>query len=157
MFQANKIGLFTSFVINEEDGLFMEKCLVCNRDMRCLNNYRKDRKFCHPNCSSEFKRKRYLELNPAYRGLESGTMGTISELRVCVELLSRGYHVYRAVAPNALCDLAILKDGKLLRVEVTTGHIEFSGKVGYPPKDKTRFDLLAITLPEKIIFIPDKF
>ncbi len=82
------------------------------------------------------------------------------ELVVCVDLLRRGYHVFRAVAPNCACDLLILKDGTLTRVEVTTGYIGLKGNLAHPVKDPNRFDLLAVVTyredgREDIVYRPD--
>lgn len=63
-----------------------------------------------------------------YKNLSTGTKGALNELIVIVDLLTKGYDVFRAISPAASCDLAILKEGKLLRVEVTSGWIA-SGKL----------------------------
>ena len=72
-----------------------------------------------------------------------------------MDLLQKGYVVYRAIEGTASCDLAVLKNGRLLRIEVTTGHRKPYGGVGTPKKDARKFDILAITLPETILYRPD--
>jgi hypothetical protein len=47
-------------------------------------------------------------------------VGAIGELIVAADLLKKGYHVFRSCSPSCPCDLAILKDEKLFRVEVKT-------------------------------------
>jgi hypothetical protein len=54
------------------------------------------------------------------KGLSASTIGAISELAVCADLLSKGYDVFRSVSPGAQCDLIAQKDGNLIRVEVKT-------------------------------------
>ena len=54
------------------------------------------------------------------KGLSASTVGAISELAVCSDLLSKGYDVFRSVSPAAPCDLIAHKEGKLIRVEVKT-------------------------------------
>jgi hypothetical protein len=76
-------------------------------------------------------------------------------LEVAVDLLSRGFHVFRALSHSCSCDLAIVKDGKLIRVEVTTGHSNKNGTIGYPAKDETKFDILAVCTKNGIIYKPD--
>lgn len=80
--------------------------------------------------------------------LSSGTVGAVSELLTCVDLLQRGFEVFRAVSPACSCDLAILKDGRLLRVEVRTGAVyeKQDGTVGHylVRPDKEKSDILAI-------------
>jgi hypothetical protein len=55
-----------------------------------------------------------------FNGLAASTVGAISELAVCADLLSKGYDVFRSVSPAAPCDLIAQKEGKLIRVEVKT-------------------------------------
>lgn len=91
-------------------------------------------------------------------GLPTGTAGTISELLVGVDLLKRGYEVFRALSPSCSCDLSILKDGCLLRVEVKTGYR--NGATGNvittTPKDRDHFDIFAIVIRgEEIIYEPE--
>jgi len=67
-------------------------------------------------------------------------------MRVSTDLLMHGAEVFRALSPNCSCDLIILKDGKLLRVEVTTGHELLNGRVIHPKKTFAKRDLLAVVL-----------
>jgi hypothetical protein len=101
-------------------------------------------RFCSRTCKSKARfNKRFGE--KAYsRGLPSGTVGTISELTISADLLSKKYEVFRALSQNCSCDLAILKNGKLLRIEVRTGYKDMvSGKV-FTTKRRVRADILAI-------------
>lgn len=91
-------------------------------------------------------------------GLASSTTGAVSELTVACDLLKRGYEVFRAVSPSCSCDLAILKDNKLVRVEVRTAQRnQVTGNVLYPNPDRNRFDVLALVLlaDNEIIYIPE--
>ncbi|MCI0528347.1 MAG: hypothetical protein L0Y56_12980 [Nitrospira sp.] len=69
--------------------------------------------------------------------------GTFHEMKVVIDLMRRGYEVYRAVSGGAPCDFVAVKDGKAIRVEVTTGH-RYKTKLNHPPKDPNKFDVLAI-------------
>jgi hypothetical protein len=72
-------------------------------------------------------------------------VGVLSELVVCVDLLQKGYEVFRGVSPSCSCDLAILKNGKLKRVEVTTGHYKKDRTLVAPNHHNAEdFDILAI-------------
>jgi hypothetical protein len=62
------------------------------------------------------------------RHLPTGTVGAMAELLAATDLLMKGFEVFRAVSPSASCDLAILKEGKLLKVEVRTGYKRPNGK-----------------------------
>lgn len=116
--------------------------------------YRRKR-FCSTKCS----RKKYYHLNytpSTQEHLGRSTVGTISELRVAVDLLEKGYEVFRALSQHASCDLAILKDNKLLRVEVRTGRPSKNRKSPFWPKTKKeRSDVFAVVLESIIIYQPD--
>lgn len=73
---------------------------------------------------------------------------------VACDLLRRGYEVFRALSPSASCDLAILKAGKLLRVEVRTGYRDrITGQVGTTRTH--RADILAIAVHDgSIVYEP---
>lgn len=45
--------------------------------------------------------------------LTAGTQGAVSEMMAAVDLLRRGYEVFRALSPNAGCDLIALKGGSM--------------------------------------------
>lgn len=78
---------------------------------------------------------------------------------VCADLLLKGYAVFRAVSPACSCDLIVLKDGKLCRVEVTTGHRRDNGKVNCPLKTPGAYDVLAIVVDDgkEIVYEPNFF
>jgi hypothetical protein len=82
----------------------------------------------------------------------SGTVGAINELRVSVDLLCKGYAVFRALSPHCPCDLVLLLDHRVFRVEVTTGHRTSNGKLMIPRKDATRYDVLAVVFPDSIVY-----
>ena len=131
-------------------------CLNCNGPFG-KKYFSKKRKFCNPLCGKEHERKNYRLLNekPAIR-LPTGTVGAISELHVCCDLLRRGYEVFRAVSSHCSCDLSILKDGKLTRVEVTTGTLGIKGKISFPKKQNTKSDLIAVVMRDgKIHYFPE--
>lgn len=113
-------------------------------------------RFCSNTCRKEVAAKRFRDRNPAPT-VSSGTRGAIGELIVCADLLNKGYEVFRSVSPSCSCDLAVLKDGKLLRIEVRTGHWTLGGKLTYSksPKDLERSDVFAVIVGDQIYYIPD--
>jgi hypothetical protein len=64
-------------------------------------------------------------------------------------LLGLGYEVFRSLSPSATCDLAILKEGHLLRVEVRTGYIRPNGAV--TTRRDHRADILAIVTDSGVL------
>ena len=106
-------------------------------------------RWCSLTCRANAKRAAYAAKNPN-AGLPTGTVGAISELKVGADLLGKGFEVFRALSPSCSCDLAILRDGRLVRVEVTTGHRSSTGRVIHPSKIN-RYDLLAVVLSDGTI------
>lgn len=92
----------------------------------------------------------------ARRPIPRGTTGAVSELRVAADLLERGYEVFRAVSPSCSCDLAVLKDGKLVRVEVRTGYESPTGRrhLGISLDERHRYDIAAGVFPSEIVYSP---
>lgn len=134
----------------------MEK--MCENCLEEIPESRKNKrwvKFCSNLCSREFARKRYRKFNPRPK-VSTSTMGAMSELRVAIDLMSKGFDVYRAISGGAPCDLAILKNKKLLRVEVKTGYLTGAKVVAHPPV-KHEIDVLAIVMQDKIIYKPSDF
>jgi hypothetical protein len=79
-------------------------------------------------------------------------VGAISELLVCADLLKKGYEVFRAVSQHCSCDLAILKDKALVRVEVRTAFMNGKGELNYAKPKPEKSDVLALVLKDGNIF-----
>lgn len=133
----------------------MSLCKHCNSEIP-LGLRNRGAAYCSTKC-----RTRHYNFRVGMKGLglPTGTTGAISELRVAADLLLKGYEVFRAMSANCSCDLAILRNNQLLRVEVSTGYI--NGITGKLQKNKPdiseKFDLLAIVVNDKIIYMPEKF
>jgi hypothetical protein len=107
--------------------------------------------YCKPTCQEEH----YYVKTRAYAdsGLTRTTVGDIGELRVGVDLLARGYDVFKSLCGNCWTDLIVAIDGKLLSVQVRTGRRTSSGTLMYP-KDKEHSDMTAVVLPNEIVYLP---
>lgn len=128
----------------------MSQCLHCGDKVPDADKRR--RKFCSTRCR---RRANSQRLGIERTGLPTGTTGTISELRVCVDLLARGYEVFRAVSANCSCDLAVLKDGALLRIEVRTAYEnKATGSVMHNRPKVFRADVYAGVLRDRILYDP---
>lgn len=131
----------------------MRLCIVCQKSLP--EKYQTQTKFCSSRC----RRIRYAQrygVNSAHPGLAPGTVGAMNELRVCVDLLALGYDVFRAMSPSCSCDLAILREGQLLRVEVRTGYENRTTKTLVTSKGTpSKFDVFAIVLPDRIVYLPE--
>jgi Holliday junction resolvase-like predicted endonuclease len=100
--------------------------------------------------------KPYIKRVPVYPGLSSSTTGTIGELRASLDLLTKGYEIFRATSPATSCDLIAMKDGRCLRVEVRTARYAADGSPYFATtqKDRGRSDHYAAVLPDTIVYIP---
>jgi len=126
-------------------------CLECGNGIP--SKRRSNAKYCSSHCQAKRSARFYRRNNP-YRDIPipTGTVGAISEFRVVIDCLSKGYEVFRACSPACSCDLAILANGVLLRIEVKTSYRNQNGNVA--THSKIQADILAKVLPEVIIYEP---
>ena len=130
-----------------------QKCLNCGKTIE-PGPWSKHKVYCNMKCRRELHRKKSGVIQ---NGLSTGNVGAIAELIVCADLLYRGYAVFHSVSQSASCDLIIMKNGKMQRVEVTTGYRCKSGKLQYPPHKESNYDILCIIIKNKnedIIYLP---
>lgn len=125
-------------------------CKHCGKPIPIIR--RSDAIYCSSDCRQSATKKRYHSLNPQTT-LTPTASGAVSEYKVIIDLLHRGFEVFRSVEPGATCDLAILQNGKLLRVEVKTLKYSYSGKP-YSPNKPIKADILASVMPDKIYYTP---
>ncbi len=112
--------------------------------------------FCSTECRREYNREQYRLKNP-FKGTSRATTGTISELRVAVDLMCKGYNIFRALSPSSPCDLIILQDGQSLKLEVRTTY-KTTGEKIYANRmkrdDPNNIDIYAWVLPDEIVYEP---
>lgn len=104
------------------------------------------RVYCSYKCRLEHNKRQRHELNPYLKVCTTGQTGAMSEMLVCVDLLKRGFDVFRAVAQSCSCDIVALRNGRMFRVEVKTAYRRKTGTVGVSlrPDQKEKFDILAM-------------
>lgn len=128
-------------------------CVICGKPLPIWKQ-----KYCSDDCRYKGQERKLLK--NLYRGKSSNTTGAISELRVAIDLLSKGYDVYRALSPTAPCDLAVLKDMQLLKLEVRTAPKTKAGVI-YKVRSKQeegQTDIVwAWVCPDEIIYEPPLF
>ena len=127
-------------------------CIECKSPLS-ESRIKRHAKFCTRKCSSINNSKKLKALNPT-SGLPTATVGALNEMRASAELLSRGYHVFRAVSPSCPCDLIAMRDGESIRVEVTTGYKNQDGSIGYPPHTSGEYDMLIVVVGDSIFYNP---
>lgn len=126
---------------------FNHVCKICGKRFTTLGLW--NVKYCSEECKNTTLPKRALYNVP------TGTIGAIGELRVSVDLLQKGYAVFRALSPSCFCDLLISKNNKFFSVEVRTGYKIITGKIIFPPIKGVNPHLVAIVLPNEIVYKPD--
>jgi hypothetical protein len=105
--------------------------------------------FCSARCSYAFSSKHTRESAKSQFGTSPGTSGAMSELAVSVDLLQKGYEVFRSISPNSRCDLIAWKNSTLLKIEVRTASLNLKTKKVSYTKYKVEhpaFDHYAIVL-----------
>jgi hypothetical protein len=124
------------------------ECQICGKKFTA---FQKTKLYCSTGCSNQ---RRYGKAKLRKAGISTGTRGAISEVVVCADLMERGMEVFRAVSPACSCDLAILNNAGLLRVEVRTGYRDLiTGKINAQRNHNA--DILAICVNgEEVIYEP---
>lgn len=89
--------------------------------------------------------------------LPTGTVGAINELRVSIDLMRKGYEVFRALSPHAPFDLFAIKDGKQFDIEVRAAYRNLeTGKI-YSSRKNIKGKYKAFVTEQGIIYEPDFF
>ena len=110
-------------------------------------------RYCSTQCRNAAYKARYHEankvapegnLNVGLGEVTPNTRASINELLVSADLMRRGFHVYRALAPGSPCNLVMLRAGVLERVEVRAVVRTPSGKLMRPNVAGKNFDVLAL-------------
>lgn len=127
---------------------------VCRFCDTCFETTRPFTVYCSRPCAQAYAAGGYAARNPRYN-VPTGTVGTIAELAVSVDLLRKGFSVFRALSPSCNCDLAVLFDRKLCRVEVKTAHLSAKGDLYWPSCDGSKYDVLALVCHEQVTYKPD--
>lgn len=124
---------------------------------------RKNKRFCNSSCSRAWHSEQWHAHNPKTHAaqLATGTVGSVNLMRVMLDLVVRGYNVYRAAFEAMPYELWIQR-GEYgvggwpfgMRVKVTTGHRLSSGKLQRRKFDGIDFDVEAVVVGNDIIYDP---
>ena len=127
-------------------------CKFCNKPLSDA----KIRRFamtCDQTCWDGLQDQSRNGLKSAYQNLPTGTVGAISELRASVDLMARGFDVFRALSPTCPADLICLKDGQAITVEVRTAYWNRTHTKVVCGRTTTA-DLLALVIGDEIVYEP---
>ena len=99
----------------------MKCCEFCNKPLFLRS--REDKKYCSDFCKNKAYKIKIGVLNGRERfNTSNGTTGAMGELAVAIDLLQKGYEVFRAISQSTSCDLiACKKNAKPLKFEVRSG------------------------------------
>lgn len=118
----------------------------CPNCLKSFNGYH-NQVFCCKACVKEWSGKVSL-----YPEVPSGTVGALNELKVSVDLMAKGYEVYRALSPSSSCDVLALKDKVLYAFEVRTAYRNKAGKYTFP-RQRIKAEHLVLVIPDEIVYI----
>jgi hypothetical protein len=80
--------------------------------------------------------------------ISPGTLGATSELLVSVDLMQKGYSVFRSLSPNSPFDLVAHKGDELLKIEVKTSIVTSEDRpVHLRAVKHSEHDTLALVAP----------
>ena len=131
---------------------FTDSCLYCQSLLP--TDKRPYKRYCNSKCRNAAVAQSFRKDNPR-TGLPTGTVGAMSELIAAADLMRKGYDVFRSLSPACPCDLAILINDKLLRIEVKTGYRIKSGKLLYAKPLTNRYDIIAVVVgATEVIYTP---
>lgn len=117
------------------------RCIECGLE---FTHWMPTTKYCSKNCKQSVQDKKWGR--KAFIKISTATVGAISEMAVSVDLMSKGYSVFRALSGQCECDLIAIYKKKIYRIEVRTGYMGYTEKICYPKheRDTGRSDLYAI-------------
>lgn len=116
-------------------------CIWCKTPFEPKNKHK--RSYCSRQCRTKFYNHELWTKIPESVNISTGTVGAIGELVASTDLLSRGFPVFRALSPSCPCDLVIIVENTVVRIEVRTGYEAKSGRL-YFSGHNLRADVLAI-------------
>jgi hypothetical protein len=145
------------------EGESTRRCGYCRKALP--RERRTNRVYCGGTCRSAAGIQRGIEAgrlpvrSERADGLNAGDAGALAELVVTVDLMRRGWHVFRAVSPASPCDLVIVRGATIRRVEVRmarkTSLGEFQAWTSRVCQD--RHDVLALVCGVEIEYRPAEF
>ena len=93
---------------------------------------------------------------PTWRHLPPSTKGAAGELSVSLDLMRRGWDVFRALSPCASCDLVAVRGNVTLRVEVKCASVDKDMKAQIAVgRQLGKFDVLAVVSGDGSVYYRD--
>ncbi len=129
---------------------YEKQCKHCGKTFKTTNS---TKLYCDTWCLRKETRNKYEKafMFKGQRDIHRTTLGAINEYRVCVDLLMKGYEIFKSITPNCSCDLIMLKDNKIKRIEVTSGY-RVNGKIYANKHNKSKYDIMVIVVNNEILY-----
>lgn len=87
--------------------------------------------------------------------LNQTTTGTISEMLVCADLLSRGWKPYLPILRQKGHDIIACRSNEVITIEVRTAFRRDSGALSYNRRDMNSSHFGLVVTGEPVIYIPE--
>jgi GTP:adenosylcobinamide-phosphate guanylyltransferase len=127
-----------------------KKCLFseCGNYFDTTN---RSKKYCSDECRIQYYKSHHKSYNSVNNtNLSTNAVGYVGELTVAIDLIKKGFQVFHSLY-SADCDLIIFNDKVIKKIEVKTGHYK-QGDLRIGKLQYGKFDILAIYIPENIIY-----
>lgn len=118
-------------------------CEICGNDFRAIQAGAKT-------CSSECRLKRNRKMTgriASNSNIPTGTVGAITEIEICADLMRKGYAIFRAMSPACFCDVIAIKDNKIFRLECRTGYYNQNNSPAFASTIHGEIDYFAVYIP----------
>lgn len=135
--------------------IYNKTCLTCGTE---FDTETKLKVYCSKKCQPNQIKTTACRSVLAKAGLATGTVGAIAELVVSVDLMKKGFEVYRALSQASSCDILALKNGKVYTFEIRTGQRSYNGVLTFS-NQRIRGEYTAVVVhnTNEIIYMPDNF
>lgn len=122
------------------------RCANCGNPFELKDKRAWNKKYCSHKCTPHHR----LQVSGyKSKGIPTATVGTIAEIVVCLDLLKKGYSVFRSISPSSNFDLVAFKNEKMISVEVRSGYLS-NNKPVFPKKEKDKAEYYAVVIHEVI-------
>lgn len=137
----------------------MTKGLICEVCERKYSSIQPTSKTCSKECRLARSRKVTGREGIMTRGIATGTVGAMSEMRIAIHLMMKGYAVFRALSQHCYCDIIASKGDIIYKIECRTGYKHrLTDNISFSNNIQDKVDMFAIYVPleDKVYFLkPD--
>lgn len=109
-------------------------------------------RYCSKKCQKERIKNHYKYPRMITNEIPTGTVGAVGELKVAIDLLSRGFEVYRNLSPHGSADLITIRNNEIHSIEVRSGYRIPNGTLCYSKKHKAQ--IIAVVIGDEIVYEP---